>query len=264
MPYTEASLRPYVKLIVEEMGKVNTTELISILRDRLVLDDDDLMLLENRNDDRFSQVVRNLVRYPPNKEGVLEGYGYIIDKNTSPATFYAKLIDSEKISVQEIDRRKARRNRYISRRVDFEARSEENQLIGDAGERFVVDYERTRLSELGARFNLLEEVIQVSKVYGDGAGYDILSKKDEKGENLYIEVKTTKGDINTPFYISKNELTFLEEYQDLAWIYRVYNFSYDKNLGEIYEISYSHLQTDFTINPTTFIIKPKKTLPTHV
>ncbi|WP_225422900.1 DUF3883 domain-containing protein [Lactiplantibacillus garii] len=44
---------------------------------------------------------------------------------------------------------------------------------------------------------------------------------------IYIEVKTTKGGINTPFYISGNELTAAKKCGDSYKLYRVYNITGD-------------------------------------
>lgn len=56
-----------------------------------------------------------------------------------------------------------------------------------------------------------------------GAGFDILSF-DLKGREKQIEVKTTKGGIHTPFFLTRREL---EASKDLdAWrLYRVYQFT---------------------------------------
>ncbi|MDV7678473.1 MULTISPECIES: DUF3883 domain-containing protein [Erysipelothrix] len=121
----------------------------------------------------------------------------------------------------------------------------------------MLDYERFRLREQEVPFDVLNEVLHTSKQYGDGAGYDILSKFDFSGRTLYIEVKTTKGDLNTPFFISINELSFLEEYQDCALIYRVYNFDYFSNTGEIELITYDQLMSDFYIDEITFKVSPR-------
>lgn len=260
MAYKEKDIRPYVKLIVEEEGKITTTELNERLREILPLTDSDKEILEGRNDDRFSQIVRNLVRYQGDENNLVDRHGYIVDKNTRPATFYAKNYSGEvtvKVTEKEIEKRKKKRRKYVARKVDFEARYEENRVLGDAGERYIYDYEINRLKELGVTFDVFDEVIHTSKVFGDGAGYDILSKEDEEGKNLYIEVKTTKGGLNTPFFISINELRFMEDYKEEARIYRVYNFDYDTNMGEVEIIDYETLNNDYIIDPVSYKVTPK-------
>lgn len=262
MAYRERDIRPYVKLIVEEEGEITTTDLNIRLREILPLGEDDKEILEGRNDDRFSQIVRNLVRYQADENNLIDRHGYIIDKSTRPATFYAKdytKSKTKKISEQEIKTRKQKRKKYVAKKIDFEKRYEENRILGDAGERYIYDYEIERLRDLKLSIDVFEEVIHTSKVFGDGAGYDILSKQEKNGElyNLYIEVKTTKGDLNTPFFISINELRFMEDYEKEARIYRVYNFDYDTNVGEVEVIDYKTLMNEYNIDPISYRVTPK-------
>jgi len=102
-------------------------------------------------------------------------------------------------------------------------RDARNKRLGFQGERWVLEYERARL-----RFercsNLAENVRHISFEEGDGAGYDILSY-NMNGTQRYIEVKTTTGNINTPFYITPNELRFAEEKVDSYCLYRVFEFN---------------------------------------
>lgn len=263
MPYRERDLHPYVKMIVEEEGRIDTTNLNLRLREILDLDAEDLRILDNRNDDKFSQIVRNLVRYTPDENGIVRKNGYLIDKNYSPAVFYALRYNKQKEDINEpiddieIEQRINKKRRYIARKVDFQKVYEENMLLGDAGERYALDYERNRIRILDPSLDVLEEVLQTSKVYGDGAGYDILSKNIDNGSPLFIEVKTTKGDYKTPFYISMNELSFLEEYKENALIYRVHDFDYLKNTGRITTISYDQLIQYFYLDPITYKATPK-------
>lgn len=129
--------------------------------------------------------------------------------------------------------------------------------MGDAGEIFALEWERNRLKEINVSFDLLEEVIHFSKKYGDGAGYDILSRKDNNYDLLYIEVKTTKGGLNTPFYMSENEKTFMEIYKNNTLIYRVYNYDKDTNMGEIEVIDYTTLTQNYEFNPITYKVTKK-------
>ena len=62
-----------------------------------------------------------------------------------------------------------------------------------------------------------------SKVRGDSKGYDILSF-DESGVERLIEVKTTKYGIDTPFFVSRNEVVTSERRSLLYHVYRLYAF----------------------------------------
>lgn len=260
MAISENSLHPYIKGLVEENGKLTVTELNKYLRDILILDSNDLTMLSGRNDDKFSQIVRNVVAHAP--EGVSSRNGYIIDKTKRPAVFYARETDSTdinkaKISNTTIKERLEKKRKFSARRVDFNIINNENTVLGDAGEIFALEWERNRLKNLNVSFDILDEVIHFSKKYGDGAGYDILSRKDNSYELLYIEVKTTKGGLNTPFYMSENEKTFMDIYCDNVLIYRVYNYNHETNVGEIEIITQSILEKDYLFNPITYKVIKK-------
>lgn len=260
MAISESSLHPYIKGLVEENGKLTVTELNKLLRDILTLDSDDLTILSGRNDDKFSQIVRNVVAHAPN--GVSCRNGYILDKTNKPAVFYAKMKNIENISSaiitsQAIQERKEKRRRFKARKVDFKTLNNEHTALGDAGENFALEWERNRLRELNVSYNILDEVVHFSRKYGDGAGYDILSRKGEEYDLLYIEVKTTTGGLDTPFYMSENEKSFIEIYKENTQIYRVYNYDQETNVGEIEIITYEDLMQNFDFNPITYKVTKK-------
>lgn len=260
MAISESTLHPYIKGLVEENGKLTVTELNEMLREILTLDSDDLTILSGRNDDKFSQIVRNVVAHAP--EGISCKYGYIIDKTKKPAVFYAKEQNTNvamvaKITPERIKEREEKRKIFTARKVDFKTLNNEHSALGDAGEIFALEWERTRLKELSVSFDVTEEVIHFSRKYGDGAGYDILSRVDNNFEIRYIEVKTTKGGLDTPFYMSENERAFIEIYQKNALIYRVYNYDQDTNIGEIEIITYGDLISNYTFNPITYKVTKK-------
>ena len=82
--------------------------------------------------------------------------------------------------------------------------------------------ERARLIHVG-RENLANRIEHTSKVRGDYEGYDILSFDDAGAERL-IEVKTTKYGAETPFFVSRNEVTASERRASLYHVYRLYGF----------------------------------------
>lgn len=106
MSISENTLHPYIKGLVEENGKLTVTELNKLLREILVLDSDDLTLLSGRNDDKFSQIVRNVVAHSP--VGKTDKYGYILDKTKRPAVFYAKENSSCNVEDSIITEKKSR------------------------------------------------------------------------------------------------------------------------------------------------------------
>jgi hypothetical protein len=107
-------------------------------------------------------------------------------------------------------------------RIDYAAREAAQRKLGEAGEKWVFEFEQRRLGEMG-RDDLANEVTWVSKDIGDGLGYDIRSF-DERGSELFIEVKTTRRGVNEPFMLTPNELAKSKEVRTQYAIYRVFEF----------------------------------------
>ena len=111
----------------------------------------------------------------------------------------------------------------LVRKFDPAARDERNRALGRLGEERVLTSERARLRGEG-RDDLARKVKWVAQEEGDGAGYDILSFT-ARGEERFLEVKTTAGHMQTPFFISRNEKNFAEERPDGFRIFRLYDFA---------------------------------------
>jgi hypothetical protein len=109
--------------------------------------------------------------------------------------------------------------RLTTNYIEREAR---NRSLGCAGELFVINYETARLIQAGKE-PLAARIEHTSRVRGDHEGYDILSF-DTSGEERLIEVKTTKYGIDTPFFVSRNEVATSERRSLLYHVYRLYAF----------------------------------------
>lgn len=96
-----------------------------------------------------------------------------------------------------------------------------NKQIGDLGEILVLEYEKERLA------NINKKPVHSSKNEGDGLGFDIQSY-DELGNPIFIEVKTTTGSADTPFFLSSNELIKSKESKNSFRLYRLFNFDKKK------------------------------------
>ncbi len=97
-----------------------------------------------------------------------------------------------------------------------------NRSLGLAGEVWVIEYERERLTRAG-KSNLADNVEHVSETVGDGLGFDIRSYELE-GTDRFIEVKTTANPKETPFYVSRNELRVSRLKENAYYLYRVFRF----------------------------------------
>ena len=103
--------------------------------------------------------------------------------------------------------------------IEREAR---NRSLGAAGELFALNFERARLIHVGNE-SLAARIEHTSKVKGDYEGYDILSF-DETGAERLIEVKTTNYGAETPFFVTRNEVSASERRASLYHVYRIYGF----------------------------------------
>jgi hypothetical protein len=106
-----------------------------------------------------------------------------------------------------------------------------NRKLGRDGEELMIQFERERLKQRD-RPDLAKKIRWISEEDGDGAGYDILSF-DEKGRERFLEVKTTVGSNTTPFYITRNELSFSSERPEAFRLCRVFDFSVRPRMFEL-------------------------------
>ena len=121
---------------------------------------------------------------------------------------------------------------FKPKKTNFLRKAKNQKKLGFAGELMVLKYEREKLISNGKKF-LADQVKHISKDEGDGAGYDILSFKNN-GDKKYIEVKTTIGSKTTPFMITSNELKFAELNSENYYLYRIFDFNKEINKGKFY------------------------------
>jgi Domain of unknown function (DUF3883) len=119
----------------------------------------------------------------------------------------------------------------LVRKFDPAERDFRNRQLGRSGEELVLHQERANLIKL-ERPDLARKIRWVSEEDGDGAGYDILSF-DRAGKERLLEVKTTVGPNTTPFYITRNELSFSDERPDAFRLCRVFDFAKQPQMFEL-------------------------------
>lgn len=115
------------------------------------------------------------------------------------------------------------RLRRLVAKFDPVERDHRNRSLGKAGESFVVDFEKYRLTKEN-RADLARKVRWTAAEEGDGAGYDVASFNPEGGPR-FIEVKTTNGSARTPFFLTRNELEIARQLPARWQIYRVHLFA---------------------------------------
>lgn len=105
------------------------------------------------------------------------------------------------------------------KKIDWHQVNEARMAIGRKGEDLVIYLEKEYFKSIG-RFDLADKVKNISAEAGDGCGYDVLSFFDN-GNEKYIEVKSTTQVMEASFYISRNELNFLQQHPRNSYVYRV-------------------------------------------
>lgn len=109
----------------------------------------------------------------------------------------------------------------IARRYNQAERDFQNRVTGAAGEEFIFNHERERLSKAG-RSDLASRVEWTARDKGDGVGYDIRSFNCT-GEDRLIEVKATTGGERTPFFITKTEYDVAHQNPETWRLVRLFN-----------------------------------------
>lgn len=258
MAHTEAQIRRAIKPLLTVYGELNTSEVKSLLHTVLVFDAEDNIKSKTRKETLIIQRIGNIVAHQGEKVKIYDE-GFIVDKNNRPAKFsLLNPISKTVIQQDEVTIIKEKTRRFIGRKVDWEKVRDRNNEIGDQGEEFVLEYEIDRLVETISieRTIAMQNVQHLSRLQGDGLGYDISSINDD-GSPRYIEVKTTSGDFSQAFFMSENERRFFEEYGDSAFIYRVYNFNKESRHGDVRIITSTELFSDFNFDTTTWKVTPK-------
>lgn len=116
-----------------------------------------------------------------------------------------------------------KRHRHITEKQLLHKLDEQREQ-GERGEMFVLEYEKTRISNPSLQANIQRiSIIDVS------AGYDIVSYQSNDSTKIdrFIEVKTYKG--NEHFHWSQNEIDTAQLMGDSYFIYLVDNDCVDKD-----------------------------------
>ena len=170
----------------------------------------------------FDAIDRHLTGHPD----ILEAVAVSPVPRLSPAEIFVA-----PPALSAADERFPERLQRLVRKFDPVERDHRNRSLGRAGEEFVVDLERRRLT--GAdRSDLARKVRWISAEEGDGAGYDVLSFNPTGRERL-LEVKTTNVSARTPFFLTRNERAVATERPADWCIYRVHLFATEPHIFTI-------------------------------
>lgn len=240
--YTEKSIAIEAVKAVEEYGELSMTEMISVLTERMKPSGHDAEISKKRSDSYFSQKVRNL-RSHNNK--IFFGKVYFDEEKEKYVSTECKVLKETLSKTKydaEIKKRQNRVTQFYAKKLDFELINKERKLIGDAGEVFVYKEQVEFVVKYAPEYK--GSVRHVSKLDGDGAGYDILSF-DEMKNIVYIEVKSTTKKKETPFYMSASEYAFFEMHKEAYVIARVYEFDISAQKGKVEYIRGADVESVF-------------------
>ncbi|MEJ2815599.1 DUF3883 domain-containing protein [Caulobacter sp. CCG-8] len=135
-------------------------------------------------------------------------------------------------------------------RIDFAASDERNRLLGNAGEAWALAQIKQQLIDAG-RPDLAARTIWMSRVVGDGLGYDISSFTTE-GLPIQVEVKTTNGGLAAPFFVSANEVQASADARDAYVLMRIYSFASEPRYYRLV----GPLETTCQLRPATYRALP--------
>lgn len=138
---------------------------------------------------------------------------------------------------------------FKAKKVDYKKEDNERTDLGRLGEELVIAYERKILLQ-NHLDELASKVVNVAITHGDGAGYDVLSFTP-KGKEKFIEVKTTTGLANVPFYMSANELEFSKQNSQNYYLYRVFALQQKERRGKFFQVE-GDVSQQFHFDPITY------------
>lgn len=150
----------------------------------------------------------------------------------------------------------APQNIRVARKIDnWDDINKQRRKTGYEGEEIAVAIEREYLKSVG-KYELADQVENVAESQGDGLGYDILSFFAD-GKRKYIEVKATKTAIGSPYYLSRNELSFLQEHKDDYFLYRIYVPNQESEAPIFESLTSNDIINKYEILPVNYMVKTK-------
>ena len=255
--HSESEIRKAIRPLLDKFGELNTSEVKELLHFVLEYDEDDMIASPTRNEYRITQRIGNIVAHQKNN---IQAYseGFIVDKTTLPAKFIALnglSTNKKPIDKKDISKRKKKEKLFTAKKINWDEKRLRDEELGNMGEEFVYEFEKDKVNSFDP--SSVDRVLHLSRLQGDGLGYDI-SSIDKLGNILRIEVKTTTGNCDTPFFMSENEKLFFDIYKDDgAYIYRVHNFNKQTRRGKLHIISADDLFKNYTFNPVNYLVTKK-------
>lgn len=166
-------------------------------------------------------------------------------------------IDKTPLEIRKYRKNDIERKINKSKKPDYLAEELVKTKQGELNEKVIYERELKKLMELEAQ----EEVAKMEKFFknrNDSEGYDILSfeqLEDGSLKEIYIEVKSTKGNEGTPIDITDNEIEFAKKHADQYYLYRIYNS--DKKNKTLKIVNGKDLIENYMFIPSSYKIYSK-------
>jgi Domain of unknown function (DUF3578). len=165
-----------------------------------------------------------------------------------------------KKTLVKVEKGKLRTNKYsrlvgerISKKTDYIKQAKETLQIGLKGEELALEIERNRVLNLSLN---PDEYVKWCSVESDSYGYDIESVdyKDGNLVKIYIEVKSSKGIKDTPFFVSTNEVEVSKRKKEAYRVFRIFDIT---SIMPKYYIADGEIEENFYLDPVTFSARYK-------
>lgn len=264
---TEKKIREMIPDILKKFGGAATKkEICDYILKHCELDPiDDLAKSNKRNEPKYVQRVGNIVSHARNK-GVScvafkEGFELVKYEDTKTNTKWLFVLPSHTIEIRLFDIPEPKEpvtKQKKGRKINWGKIEAKRKEIGNAGEEFVYNSELKFVSDHFP--DKKDKVIWVSKIEGDGLGYDIKSVCHDNPEKaLLIEVKaTTLNKAETPFEMTRNELNFFDTHSnkdEVLELHRLYDGN--KNGFKVKIYTQKEVVNDLERTPVVFSMKEK-------
>jgi 5-methylcytosine-specific restriction protein A len=164
------------------------------------------------------------------------------------------IYDEEPLELRKYRKNDVDRKVNRTKKPDYIAEELVKTKQGELNEKTIYERELQRVMELEAQ-EAIKKMEEFFKNKNDSEGYDILSfEQQEDGtlKEIYIEVKSTKGNEGTPIDITDNELEFAKKHVDHYYLYRIYNS--DKNNKKLKIVSGEELLENYLFIPANYKI----------
>lgn len=253
---SENDFKLAISLLLMKYKQLNTTEIKNKITQVIKLTKNDQKPANSRKEPLYIQRIGNIVSHMGKNVKVKKIYNYQIVKgkgHKDPAVFTLLTNKGKKRKAVQKSKIQSTKMNFTPIKIDWSKSNKSKSKLGLSGEKFVLDMEIQNQQDPNDK----KSVKHISKILGDGAGYDIMSL-DNNGDPLCIEVKTTTKGKDEPFYMSKNEEEFfrLNTNSTNVVLYRVYDFDKKSKKGKIFKIYPKDLFNDYDF--TSYIYKVYK------